>query len=429
MRRKVLLATMYVGGGHTALRDSFDRALARLDPESRLFERVLWESKDQSMYGFYSNIVHYVPSFQQVLYSVSDWRVGARATSAAYPRILDEACAALKQHAPDVVVTTHVVLSMLFARARRRLGLSTRLVSAIPDYGPTTKMFFPDQDDLRADACIVMDPATRAQLVDDRGFPEEDIHLSGFLPNEAFTATGRDMDEAGRLSPGRRAQLWRALSAEHPQLATLDPQKPTFIFLGGSAWTSKTLPVLKRLLASPDLLARLNLIIVCGKNAPFAERLERRTAGRERIATFGFVKPDTLARLISVADYPVLGSLAPASLQELLELRCGPLLLFHFIPGAERPHVAYLQEHGLGLYEPNADRMVQAIAELAGVLPTHTQLEALRQGFYGRAQAMRAANQDRSLALPRFLSRVCGDGVRSTSENRSVGAVQPAVAI
>ena len=60
---------------------------------------------------------------------------------------------------------------------------------------------------------------------------------------------------------------------------------------------------------------------------------------------FGFVAPEVLAALMGLADVPVLGSLAPATLQELLEVGLGPLLLFHFIPGSERaPTLAEVQE-------------------------------------------------------------------------------------
>ena len=40
-------------------------------------------------------------------------------------------------------------------------------------------------------------------------------------------------------------------------------------------------------------------------------------------------------------------------MQELLEVRCGPLLVHRFIPGTEAPHVRYVEENRIGLYEPD----------------------------------------------------------------------------
>ncbi len=395
MSRKVLLATIQVGGGHTALRDSFVQALQRTDPRGERYAPLPWESSNKSLGGFYEFVIHRIPRFQQTVYDLSDTRLGIRACSHLYPSLLREAREVLLRERPDAVICTHLVLSMMFARARRQLRLDLPLISAIPDYGSTTRGFFPAQADLRADYCVVMDPATRRQLISERGFPPEMIHLSGFLTRAPFTAAARE---------GRPA-LWARLSAEHPSLARLAPARPTLLFLGGSAWTSKTSPVIDRVLATPTLRERVNLIVVCGKNPEFEAQLRERTAQVPNAAVFGFVSAELLAALMAASTLPVLGSLAPATLQELLETGCGPLLLFHYIRGTEGPHVDYIEEHQLGLYEPDAERMVEALAGLTGAAPLPARLAALRAQFPGRARVLREESVQRAGQLVDLLDR------------------------
>ena len=95
-------------------------------------------------------------------------------------------------------------------------------------------------------------------------------------------------------------------------------ERPTLLFLGGSAWTSKTAPVLRAVLADPDLRALANIVVVAGRDAVFEARL--RALEEENLHVFGFVAPAVLAALMGLADVPILGSLAPATLQELLEV-------------------------------------------------------------------------------------------------------------
>ncbi|MFY0573163.1 hypothetical protein ACN28S_01255 [Cystobacter fuscus] len=139
----------------------------------------------------------------------------------------------------------------------------------------------------------------------------------------------------------------------------MDHSRPTLLFLGGSAWTSKTMPVLERLLRTPALMERLNVVVVCGRNERFHDALKAQVQDQPRVALFGFVNASLMARLMALADLPVLGSTAPASMHELMETRCGPFMLFHIIPGSEDAHTAYIQEAEIGVYERGPERHAQ----------------------------------------------------------------------
>ncbi len=400
MSRKVLLASMHVGGGHAALRDSFAQVLTRVDPERRRFEPAIWDSRDTHISSFYNFVVHHVPWFQSVVFGSSNLNWAIR-LGTINPLLYREAEEVLVRERPDIVLSTHLVLAMMFARVRHRLKLPTQVVMAVPDYGIATKAFFPEQPDLRCDWAIVMDEVTQLHLLRGRGLPSHQVHWSGFLTRPAFQAAAtRGTDEA-------RAAL-KPLREAHPELQRLDPSRPTLLFLGGSAWTEKTRPVLERLFADPALLFRLNAVVVCGKNEMFRAWMDRAALAQPRVSVLGFVRPELMAQLMTLADVPVLGSLAPATMQELLETGCGPLMLFHFIPGAERAHVEHIERHRIGLYEPDPAAMVERLKEVTGLVPAGPHVAPLLQGFRSRAAAIRSANVARAMKLPEFLDQILG---------------------
>jgi len=118
---------------------------------------------------------------------------------------------------------------------------------------------------------------------------------------------------------------------------------------------------------------------------------------------------------------PVLGSLAPATLQELLEVGLGPLLLFHFIPGSERAHVGYIDSQRLGLYLPDAGEMLHRIREVLGLEVPSDQLARARDGFRERARLLRSRSVERALQLPRFLERMLDRPRVTRGDARAVG--------
>ncbi|RPH71142.1 MAG: hypothetical protein EHM78_08660 [Myxococcaceae bacterium] len=416
MTRRVLLASLNAGGGHHALRDSFAAALARLDPEHPRLTPVVWGSADRFIDRFYTACVRFLPRFQGKIVEISGQPWAIKTALALSPQLYTEAAALLRQQSFDLLVTTHPMQSMTFARVRRELGLPAPLVLAVPDYGVPPTGYHPPLPLLRSDALIVMEETT-LEHYRALGVPDERLHLSGFLTREPFVRVGARLRVEGRDIA--RAALKVEVAAAHPAFASFDLARPTLVFLGGSAWTVKTEPVLDAVLADPALRAAANVVVVAGRDRVFEARL--RSRAREGLHVFGFVAPEVLAALMGLADVPVLGSLAPATLQELLEVGTGPLLLFHFIPGSERAHVGYIEAQRLGLYAPRADEMLERIREVLGLQPASEPLALARDGFRERARLLRSRSVERALQLPRFLERMLESPEASRGGARAVG--------
>jgi hypothetical protein len=416
MTRRVLLASLNAGGGHHALRDSFAAALARVDPEQQRLHPVVWNSADRFIDWFYSMCVRFLPRFQGKIVEVSGQPWALRTAMTLSPQLRSEASVLLRAQIFDLWLTTHPVQAMSFALVRRDLRLPTPLVLAVPDYGVPASGYYPSLPDLRADALIVMEEGT-LEHYRSLGIPEERLHLSGFLTREPFVRVGARLRTEGRDTA--RAALKAEVAAVHPSFERFDLSLPTLLFLGGSAWTAKTEPVLEAVLADARLRASVNVVVVAGRDRVFEARLRARA--RDGLHAFGFVAPEILAALMGVADVPVLGSLAPATLQELLEVGLGPLLLFHFIPGSERAHVGYIEAQRLGVYAPTADGMVRHIREVLGLEPASDSLAVARDGFRERARLLRTRSVERALQLHRFLERMVDSPRSAQSSARAVG--------
>jgi processive 1,2-diacylglycerol beta-glucosyltransferase len=419
MPRRILLASVEAGAGHNMLRDSMAAVLRRVDPEHRSFEPMSWTSADSSIQRFYAFCVHHFSKLQGTVFTLTGQRWAMEVGMWLTPRLQREARELLLTSRADVFVSTHALFTIVLARVRAQLGLDVPLIGAVPDYGPPSGGYFPASPELRPDYLLVMGEDTLAHYRGE-GVAEERLHLSGFLTREAFVRVGNRMRNEPRAQA--RAALRDEVAAEAPGFAALKLDRPTLLFLGGSAWTAKTEPVLQRVLADGALRELVNVVVVCGRDRHFQELLAPLTT--EGVHVFGYVSPAILAALMGLADIPILGSLAPATLQELLETELGPLLLFHYIPGSERSHVSYLEAQRLGVYEPDPPAMLQAIREAVGLARVSPRMALVRDGFRERARELRRRSVERALGLPKFLARVCDQPLprRASAESAAAAA-------
>jgi len=385
------------------LRDSLASVLRRVDPQHRSFEPVSWTSTDSSVQQFYELCVRHFTRLQGTVFTLTGQRWAMEVGMWLTPRLQREARALLRESRFDAILSTHALFTMVLARARTELGVRVPLIGAVPDYGAPSGGYFPSDASLQPDYLVVMGEDTLAHYRGE-GVSEDRLHFSGFLTREAFARVGNRMRTEPRVEA--RAALREEVAKETPSFSALKLDRPTLLFLGGSAWTAKTEPVLRRVLADGALRASVNVVVVCGRDVQFQESLTSELdAG---VHVFGYVSPAILAALMGLADIPVLGSLAPATLQELLETELGPLLLFHYIPGAENSHVSYIEAQRLGVYEPDPPAMLQVIREAVGLARVSPRIALASEGFRDRARELRRRSVERAMGFPGFLARVCG---------------------
>ena len=244
----------------------------------------------------------------------------------------------------------------------------------------------------RADALVVMEESTLEHYRSARRARRSGCTCPGFSPGSRSSGSATRLRTEGRDTA--RAALRAEVVAAQPGFARFDPSRPTLLFIGGSAWTYKTGRCSRRPRRPRRCARRPNVVVVAGRDRAFETRLRPRAS--DGLHVFGFVAPEVLAALMGLAQVPVLGSLAPATLQELLEVGLGPLLLFHFIPGSERAHVGYIDAQRLGLYAPDTSEMLHRIREMLGLgLPPISSRAPATASASGPGSFARAASSER----------------------------------
>src|SRR5919198_461546 len=204
--KRVLLGSMNVGGGHNALRDSFAASLKMVDPEGRVFEPILFDSTDTRVSRFYESTVHMASWIQGLVFHLGRTSWGVRLSVLLNGQLLRETRKALLEHRPEVVVSSHFLLSMMFAKARRELEMDVAVVNAIPDYGESTLAFYPEAGDIQPDYVISMDHRTNKHLIEVRCVPPARAPLSRFLPPPGFPRGAGGDGQAPKPPAGQTAR-------------------------------------------------------------------------------------------------------------------------------------------------------------------------------------------------------------------------------
>lgn len=413
---RVVFASVHAGGGHNTVRDALVRSVTRQDPTQQRIIPIAWTAAN-GFDTFYRFCVRW--GLQGLVFWLTNFSLSAWLATVLNPRLMLELLALLKAQRPDVVVSTHVQLTACFQLARWLTRSQVRIVNVIPDYGVPKPTFFPGLRAFRADATLV-NGADTFEVLSARAEPNELFRI-GTLVSEAFDELGGSQAVTTRAA-SHKDQWRRELAEDMPDLLRLDATKPVITFFGGSGFASGCRPVIDRLVHHPDLGSRFSMVVLAGRDAQFETELLTLHGGKPGFFVMGFLPHPLLARLYALTDVPVMGSIAHSTLQEMLEMRCGPLLVHRVIPGTEPPYLAFLERERLGLYEPNPDAMSRLVLEAAGVAPASLQWRSLKQGYRARARKLREEHKELAPRLLHHLELAAGRQTRRLPVEVAVGA-------
>lgn len=412
---RVVFASVHAGGGHNTVRDALVRSVTRQDPQQQRIVPIAWTAAN-GFDTFYRFCVQW--KLQGLVFWLTNFSLSAWFATVLNPRLMMELFALLKAQKPDIVVSTHVQLTACFQLARWLLKSKTRIINVIPDYGPPTPTFFPGIRAFRADATLVNGPDT-FEVVSAKAEPNEVFRI-GTLVSEAFDELGVETRTAAHKDQWRR-ELAEAI----PDLLRLDASKPIVTFFGGSGFASGCRPVIDRLIHHPDLGTKFSMVVLAGRDAQFETELLTLHGGKPGFFVLGFLPHPLLARLYALTDVPVMGSIAHSTLQEMLEMRCGPLLVHRVIPGTEPPYLHFIERERLGLYEPNPEAMSALVLEAVGVNSASLTLRSLKQGFASRAKKLREEQKAIAPKLIHQLELAAGREPRHLPDSMAVGDELP----
>lgn len=353
---KIAILLLHVGGGHMEAANNIKLALEEQQPgcEVKIIDGLaespaIWEwffkftwntvqNKVQWLWDFmYNSKIFSSKLFAWWMYHFPWW--GLRR--------------AIREFGPDAVITTHYVCTPISINLRKKEGIPKRVNYVVTEYIWHPEYFWWPE----ADHYYIASEMVKKEL-DARGYPAEQIHLTGIPIKKAFA------------EPLERSEARQTLGL--PQDATI-----LFFFAGTFGGT-----------AIDELIAGIKSrhvfpVVVCGKNQALKERLEA-LLKKEGIEgkVYGFV--DFMNVIMAACDLMV-GKGGALSCAETLATAT-PILLYGSPPGHELENAEYLQRLGAGRVTQTIPDVLETVADL---LDNPEKLEAMREASrkHGKARA------------------------------------------
>jgi len=331
---RVLLAYSDTGGGHRAAANAIREALALISPSVQTTMVDPYAMSERWPFDRLSAV------YPRVVDNASwIWRSGFRLTNSrrctatlqamAWPALRPTFRAIERAESPDVIVSTHSLLTIPI----RRVFPHVPLVVVVTDLVSGHKSWY----DRRADLLVAPTPAARASAVS-CGVDPDRIEVLG-LPVAASFARASGDSAFGAFASGA-ALGWSEL-------------RPTVLMLGGGDGVG---PIEDMALAIDASDLPCDLAIVAGRNAPLATRLRARRWHR-MVHVYDFVH--TLDAMMRSAAALVTKA-GPGTICEAFAAGC-PLVLTGAVPGQETGNIKLVCEGGAGLWAPSGEQVCRAL--------------------------------------------------------------------
>jgi len=326
-RPTILILTTHIGGGHLNL------AQALKDMLEAHYEVVIVDPQPKSVEQFYILVSRHFLKFLDWQFAVIDNEI----TSSWLHRVLTPfSCGRLlniiEPIQPQIIITTHALLSYVTARANERRRKRVPLIFQLTDLERLHMTWFTEK---QADAYLAPTREIYSQALA-QGIAESQLFLTG--------------------RPVRR-QFLEVSNTRNETLAALDFDPAVFtIFLQGGAKGSAGVDRTIESLLSTNI--PMQIILAAGNNKSMASRY----AGVAQVRALSFT--ETIAPYMAAADV-IAGKAGASSIVEAFILE-KPFIVTAFIPGQETPSLQFIERHNLGWVCPETTAQKELFTRIAG---------------------------------------------------------------
>ncbi len=366
-KKKILIVTTSVGGGHKATARALAATISRLYKEEVDVEvaDVFKDLKfivplEKLAVPFYENSVKWLGSYPfRLSYFLSDtrfeslkkfiqlWAPAVRPTLESY----------LEAKNPDLIICTYMIVNHFLAQSLKKTGLKVPLVTMVTDSGKVHSAWLYAGED-----AILAPTKETADLLVQAGLSARRVHYLGF-----------PLDPRFRRLPTK--------SAARTKLGLAN--QPTVLINGGGLGLSTKMLALARLLATQELNAQY--LFVAGYNRRLAAEL-RQIDFKTPTRVFGYVA--NMPDLLAASDF-VVGKAGWISVYEAIVAK-RPNLILDIVPGQEEPNAELVQLRHFGLIATTPRRAAQLVTQF---LSQPQSLEPFNQAL--RASEFKADESDR----------------------------------
>jgi 1,2-diacylglycerol 3-beta-galactosyltransferase len=330
---RVLFLISDTGGGHRAAANAIAAALAEIEPgcDVRIEDALVKcapfpANKSPRIYAWGMKRARWVWGLS---FAILNGPIRARLLgNLGFPGMKRRLADLIAGHAPDVVVSTHPLLTRIVARAAKEPRARLPFAIVVTDLVSGHASWYEKDADL---LCL---PTTQAL----------ERAASCGVPRERMVVLGQPVHPRAGSAVDARAALrdrfgWR---------------EPVVLLVGGGDGVGN-LGARVRALAGARLAARL--VAICGKNASLRDELAAEK-WPVPVEVRGFV--DNLHELMAAADILVTKG-GPGSVIEGCVAGL-PILIYDYLPGQEIGNVTLVEQSGAGRYVPGLPDLVQAVS-------------------------------------------------------------------
>ena len=322
------------GGGHRSAAEAIIEALNLEFPDQFTTEMVdIFREYAPPPFNLAPRIyptLSRMPEVWKLGYEISDGRRRTRLVSnALYPYIRRSIRRLVVEHPCDMIVSVHQLTNATFLRTLRKRKM--KFVTVVTDLVSTHAFWY----DNRADLVIVPTEAARQRGLD-----------MGLDPNR-IVVTGMPVAERFRQPPGDRQVLRKRLG--WPQ------DLPVILLVGGGEGMG---PMEDTAYAINEAQLPAALVIIAGRNRRLKARLDHHD-WHNMTYVYGFVRemPDFMRAADILVTKAGPGTISEAFITGL------PIILYSRMPGQEEGNVSYVVDESAGLWKPEPEQVVAAIAE------------------------------------------------------------------
>jgi UDP-N-acetylglucosamine:LPS N-acetylglucosamine transferase len=356
-KRRIILASILAGGGHNTLRDYLYQELVATED----FELHKFTHSDSSYNFFNDHVWGRFSSLYDALYKHIPNEYPAVSAIA----LVKECEEIVKKVDPEIVICTNFGVCSAFALIKKTLKLNFVNVYALPDYGCPSAGAFPQNWYLKPDAVLVFDETSKNGVIENMKFPANKVYISGYLAKAEFRK---------QIALNRKQSKSQLINEVEDRLAIklgISATKRTIILMGGAGGTmNKASGFLKKMAeyqqAHPDFQTKNQFLIITGLNTKYYKKLlalRAKHASWNNIIAIPWIESDVYVKLQLIADFPVLFTIAPATMNELFEAQCGPLIIHKSRRGQEEPNADFVVKEGFGLFLPQIHDLLAKIVQ------------------------------------------------------------------
>jgi len=308
-RPTILILTTHIGGGHLNL------AQALKDMLETHYEVVIVDPQPKSVEQFYTLVSRHFLQFLDWQFAFIDHEITSSClhrllTPFSYRRLLN----IIEHIQPQIIITTHALLSFATARANERLCKPVPLVFQLTDLERLHMTWFTEK---RADAYLAPTREIFSQALD-QGIAESHLYLTGRPVRRQFLETSN-----------KRIETLSALN--------FDPAVFTIFLQGGAKGSAGVDRTIESLLCTA---IPMQIILAVGDNQSMAARY----TGIEQVRALSFT--ETIAPYMAAADV-IAGKAGASFIAEAFILE-KPFIVTAVIPGQETPSLQFIERHNLG---------------------------------------------------------------------------------